>query len=297
MSKNFNTEQEFLSNYNVNEYERPSLCVDNILFTIRDRESKNYRKLPTKSLQVLLTYRENYPFKNCWALPGTFVHMQESLDEAATRCLKEKTNISEVYLEQLYTFGEINRDPRTRVISCTYMSLVDSANLSLKAGKNISAIDFFTVETKVSNYKTIDTKHGNITTYTTELILKNSGTVINASIQTKKELIHTKSITTYQVLKSENIAFDHAKNIVYALDRLKNKVEYTDIAFSLMPDLFTLTNLQKCYEIILDKPLLAANFRRKIANMVIETDKIDTGAGHRPSKLYQFNPNWYKENF
>lgn len=294
---NFKTEKEFLENYNVSEYDRPSLCVDNILFTIREIENENYRKLSNKSLQILLTYRENYPFKNCWALPGTFVNTSESLDEAATRCLKEKSNISDIYLEQLYTFGDVNRDPRTRVISCTYMSLVDSTNLKIKPGRNVSKIDFFTVSTNTSNYKIIDTKAGNISTYTTELILKNIDTTITAKIQTKKELIGTKSITTYKILKSENIAFDHAKNIIYALDRLKNKVEYTDIAFSLMGEYFTLTNLQKCYEILLDKPLLAANFRRKISHMVSETDKITSGAGHRPSKLYKFNPDWHNNNF
>lgn len=297
MNNNFKSEQEFLNNYNVTEYDRPSFCVDNILFTIRESESENYRKLPTKSLQILLIYRNNYPFKNCWSLPGTFINTNESLDEAATRCLKEKSNISNVYLEQLYTFGDVNRDPRTRVISCTYMSLVDSTNFSLKPGKNASDIDFFTVSTKVSDYKVSETSNGNITTYITDLTLKNSHTTITAKVKTQKELIHTKSITSYEIIESENIAFDHAKNIIYALDRLKNKVEYTDIAFSLMPDEFTLTNLQKCYEILLDKPLLAANFRRKISHMVTETNNMDIGAGHRPSKLYKFNPDWHIDNF
>lgn len=294
---NFNTEQEFLKNYDVTEYDRPSLCVDNILFTIRENSNKNYRKLPTNSLQILLTYRDNYPYKDCWSLPGTFINTNESLDNAAIRCLKEKANISNVYLEQLYTFGEVDRDPRTRVISCTYMSLVDSSNLKIKPGKNVSKLDFFTVSTNISNYKVTDTKSGNVTTYTTELILKNSDSTISAKVQTKKELIGTKSIVSYKILKSENIAFDHAKNIIYALDRLKNKVEYTDIAFSLMSEYFTLTNLQKCYEILLDKPLLPANFRRKIAHMVIETNKVTSGAGHRPSKLYTFNPDWRTNNF
>jgi ADP-ribose pyrophosphatase YjhB (NUDIX family) len=267
------------------------------LFTIREIESKNYRKLPEKSLQILLIHRNNYPFKDCWSLPGTFINTNESLDAAATRCLKEKSNISNVYLEQLYTFGEVDRDPRTRVISCTYMSLVDSSNFSLKAGKNASDIDFFTVSTKVSDYQVKENKTGNVTTYITELVLKNSNTTLSAKVKTEKKLVNTKIITNYQILKSENIAFDHAKNIIYALDRLKNKVEYTDIAFSLMPKEFTLTNLQKCYEILLDKPLLAANFRRKISHMVTETDNMTIGAGHRPSKLYKFNPDWYIDNF
>lgn len=297
MNNEFKSEEEFLNNYDATEYDKPSLCVDNILFTIRESESNNYRKLPTKSLQILLVHRNNYPYKDCWSLPGTFITTDESLDDAATRCLKEKSNISNVYLEQLYTFGDVNRDPRTRVISCTYMSLVDSTNFSLKPGKNVTDIDFFTVSTNISDYEVKETKTGNITTYITELTLKNANTTLTAKIKTEKKLVNTKSITTYKIVKSENIAFDHAKTIIYALDRLKNKVEYTDIAFSLMPKEFTLTNLQKCYEILLDKPLLAANFRRKIAHMVTETDNMTVGAGHRPSKLYKFNPDWHIDNF
>ena len=88
-----------------------------------------------------------------------------------------------------------------------------------------------------------------------------------------------------------------AELLIYAIERLKNKVEYTTIAFNLMPERFTLTQLQQVYEILLDKPLLKANFRRKIADMVIETDEQEENAGHRPSKLYKFNNNWQPHIF
>ena len=104
------------------------------------------------------------------------------------------------------------------------------------------------------------------------------------------EIIYTK------ILES-NLAFDHAKMLIYAIERLKNKVEYTTIAFNLMPEKFTLTKLQQVYEILLDKPLLKANFRRKIADMVIETEEYEKNAGHRPSKLYCFNKNWQPHIF
>jgi len=95
-----------------------------------------------------------------------------------------------------------------------------------------------------------------------------------------------------EIVESNGIAFDHAKIIEYGIERLRNKIMYTDIAFNLMPELFTLTELQKVYEIILDKKLLKANFRRKIAPMVIETDEYTKDAGHRPSKLFKFNSGW-----
>ena len=99
-----------------------------------------------------------------------------------------------------------------------------------------------------------------------------------------------------KILESE-LAFDHAKMLIYAIDRLKNKVEYTTIAFNLMPQEFTLTKLQQVYEILLDKPLLKANFRRKIAGMVIETDKYEDNTGHRPSKLFKFNTDYQPHIF
>lgn len=95
-----------------------------------------------------------------------------------------------------------------------------------------------------------------------------------------------------EVIKANGIAFDHAKIIEYGLERLRNKIEYTDIAFNLMPELFTLTELQQVYEVILETELLKANFRRKTAGMVIETNEYTKDAGHRPSKRYRFNPNW-----
>jgi len=95
-----------------------------------------------------------------------------------------------------------------------------------------------------------------------------------------------------ELIESNGIAFDHAKIIEYGIERLHNKIEYTDIAFNLMPELFTLTELQQVYEVILDTELLKANFRRKIAGKVIETDQYTRDVGHRPSKLFRFNPNW-----
>lgn len=291
------TEEEFLKNFDSSKFTNPSISVDNILFTIREQENENYRKLPKKSLQLLMVRRNEHPYQNMWSLPGTFVQMNETLDDCAIRCLKEKTHLNDIYLEQLYTFGDLNRDPRTRVISCTYMSLMDSTKLNTKAGRNVSSVDFFTVHTENTEPMIKKTKRGNISTFTTTLTLQNHDTTLTASIETKRELVDTRNITTYRIVHSDAIAFDHAKAIVYALDRLKNKVEYTDIAFSLMPSVFTLTDLQKCYEILLNKPLLTANFRRKIAHMVTQTDQMEIGAGHRPSKLFTFNPNWHTDVF
>ena len=127
-------------------------------------------------------------------------------------------------------------------------------------------------------------------------MLESKQEVLKSRVKVVKELINGNMIIYTQILQSD-LAFDHSKILIYAIERLKNKVEYTSIAFNLMPEKFTLTKLQQVYEILLDKPLLKANFRRKIADMVIETEEYEENAGHRPSKLYKFNPNWQPHVF
>ena len=95
----------------------------------------------------------------------------------------------------------------------------------------------------------------------------------------------------YKIIKNDSIAFDHPDVIIYGLERLKNKIEYTDIVFNMMPEYFTLGELQQVYEVILNKKLLDPAFRRIIANKVIKTDKVKTGGGHRPSALFKYNNN------
>lgn len=275
---------------------RPSVTIDSIVFTVRDVNVDNYRKLPEKKFQVLLVKRAGEPYKDKWSLPGTFVGEKESFEEAVNRCLEEKANIKDIYLEQLYSWGNPLRDPRERVISTSYMGLVDSNNIQIKAGKNVEEIEWFNIKLKTIQEKRTDRKDGYYKTEQIEIILENKEIVLKSKVEVVKELVNGNLIIYTQILQSD-LAFDHAKMLVYAIERLKNKVEYTTIAFHLMPEKFTLTKLQQVYEILLDKPLLKANFRRKIADMVIETEEYEENAGHRPSKLYQFNTHFQPHVF
>ncbi|HYF94332.1 MAG TPA: hypothetical protein VD969_19100 [Symbiobacteriaceae bacterium] len=98
--------------------------------------------------------------------------------------------------------------------------------------------------------------------------------------------------TKRQIIECGDTAFDHAKMIHYALGRLRNKLEWTDIAFNLVPELFTIKELQKVYEVILGREILDMQFRRDIDRMVIPTNQRRTGAGHRPARLFRSNPGW-----
>lgn len=278
------------------EFFKPSVTIDTIIFTVKDSDVENYRKLPEKKFQVLLVKRASEPYKNKWSLPGTFVNEDERFEEAVNRCLEEKANIKDIYLEQLYSWGDPLRDPRQRVISTSYMGLVDTGDIQIKAGKNVEEVQWFNIKLETIKEKSKEKKEGYYKTEEIEIILENKEITLKSRVKVVKELVNGNVIIYTKILQSD-LAFDHAKILIYAIERLKNKVEYTTIAFNLMPEKFTLTKLQQVYEILLDKPLLKANFRRKIADMVIETEEYEENAGHRPSRLYKFNTNWQPHVF
>jgi ADP-ribose pyrophosphatase YjhB (NUDIX family) len=289
------TEKEFLEKYKPGDYERPSNTVDMLLFTIDDKPVEDVRKLPEKELKILLIKRGDHPYMGCFAIPGGFVNIDEALNEAVYRELKEETNVENVYFEQLYTWGDnVKRDPRMRVISISYMALVDKNNIKPQAGDDACDVKWFSVKKEfVSSSKdngerkdiynlilTSDDEENKIAYQVTEKYTKN-GIITNKEPQ-YEPLSWTK----------EELGFDHIQIIDTALERLKNKIEYTPIAFTLLPQYFTLTELQRVYEVILNKPLLKSNFRRKITPMVKETDCIKENSGHRPAKYYVFNEEW-----
>ncbi|PYG90188.1 NUDIX domain-containing protein [Ruminiclostridium sufflavum DSM 19573] len=291
-NKNGLTEEQFLAAYNADKYEKPSVTADIIIFTVSDEEKESYRKLPQKVLKVLLIKRGDHPYMGQWALPGGFAQIDESLEEAAARELKEETSIDDLYMEQLYTWGDVARDPRMRVISASYLSLADSKTLDIKANDDADDAKWFTVSYKLFQEQKTVTEKGYILTRLFKLELQNEDDRLSAIIKTVKAVEGKVSKTEREILESKGIAFDHAKIIEYGIERLRSKIEYTDTAFNLMPELFTLTELQQVYEVILDTELLKANFRRKIADMVTETNEYTKDAGHRPSKLFKFNANW-----
>ena len=291
------TEKEFLDRYDAKQYERPSVTVDMLVFTVMNEMKESYRKLPEKALKILMVKRGNHPFMGYWALPGGFVDMNESLDEAALRELKEETNIGNIYMEQLYTWGDVDRDPRTRVIGCSYMSLVDSSRLDIKAGDDAEDAEWFKVNCSVIEQKKVILEKGCNVQNKVRLVLSNDREELAAVIKIDKTFDGNVIRVNRELIESNGIAFDHGKIIEYAVERLRNKIEYTDIAFSLMPEHFSLTELQQVHEVILGKKLLKANFRRKISEMVLETGEYTRDVGHRPSKLFKYNPNWVERHF
>jgi 8-oxo-dGTP diphosphatase len=213
-------------------YKKPSVTVDCVVFGLDEED-----------LKIILIERDVEPFKGRWALPGGFVHLDESLEEAAMRELEEETGIQNVFLEQLYTFGDVNRDPRDRVISVAYYSLVNLRDHKIKAATDARNAAWFSVD------------------------------------------------------DVPKLAFDHNKILDVALKRLRGKVRYEPIGFELLPEKFTLTELQQMYEKILEQKIDKRNFRKKILNMELleELDEVQMDVAHRAARLYKFDEKKYRQ--
>ncbi|MCY6960125.1 NUDIX hydrolase [Clostridium brassicae] len=296
MDKHFiDKEEEFLRSYDENDYKRPSVTNDIIIFTTDDKEEDNLRKVPKKGLQVILVKRDDYPYIGKWALPGGFIDIEEDLEVGARRKLKEKTGIDNVYTEQLYTFGDVDRDKRTRVISVGNIALVEKSSIRFKEVDLQKKSEWFWIDkTLISSEKQeqyTENKH--------LLSLKSidEKTIMNYEVTEEigRNIFRRKEIS-YKLLNNstKELAFDHYKILDYGIDRLRNKVEYTPIAFNLLPRVFTVKELQNVYEAIMGKEIL--NFRRKMGEMIIETDEKIEGKAFRPAKVFKFNENW-EHNF
>lgn len=267
----YKTEEEFLASYDPSVFEKLSVTSDILIFSVSSKAQDNYRKLSTKHFSVLLVKRNDFPFKDKWCLPGGFMGIKETSLEASKRILKRETNLENIYLEQLYTFDDVKRDPRMRIISVSYMALVDQNRLLNKLNENASWFDMTIIEDDNEIHITFD--NGN-----------EEFTVVVG--KTLREM--TTDRYEFYSIKNEHLAFDHSLVIVSGIERLKNKIEYTDIVFNMMPEFFTLGELQQVYEVILGRELLDPAFRRIIANKVQKTNKVRTGGGHRPSVLYTY---------
>ena len=292
-------EKEFLKQYDLTKYDRPSVAADMAVFSVmgeqgekQARDKENYRKLPKRKLKILLIRRGDHPYKGDWALPGGFGRRSEEIYETAKRELFEETQISEAYLKLIGVFGKEGRDPRGWIISHTFLALIDGEKYQIRGGSDARDAAWFEVE--FTQEKSAEKREKDLLRRTAVFRLrlvceeKEEPIVLQAVIRREDVIRHFHAETEYFVEEEDGLAFDHAKLICYALLSLRQEVESDGrIVFDLMPEYFTLTELQKVVEIILDKALLTANFRRKMAGYVEETDRMITGAGHRPAKLFQ----------
>ena len=279
-------EKEFLAGYDLTKYDRPSVAADIVVFAIMaDGERDNTRKPQDKKLKILLIERGGYPYKGCWAMPGGFCKKKEDVIDSARRELSEETGIDDAYVKLVGVYGEPGRDPRGWVISSTYMALMDEERCRVKAGDDARDAGWFTVELEdISGKKEVS---GNGERY--RLVLTDSGSDTRLSAVLRKTDMSTRgrSSDSYDIEECEGLAFDHARIITEAVLGLREDLgRDPELAFDLLPERFTLTELQNVYEQIWDMELTTPNFRRKIAEYVEETDAYQAGERYRPAKLF-----------
>lgn len=214
------------------EYPRPGVTVDCVIFGFEENQ-----------LKVLLTKRAIEPYLGQMAFCGGFIDQNETADQCARRKLLEEAGLSDIFLEQLYTFSDIDRDPRFRVISVAYYALVKSINYQPTPGYGIESVQWYSLD------------------------------------------------------QARDLAFDHNRILDLALQRLKGKIRYEPIGFELLPEFFTLPDLHKLYETILERPIDRGNFRKKILSLDVLIDHSSTQENRRArqAKIYSFDPEKYHE--
>ncbi|MDJ0620790.1 MAG: NUDIX domain-containing protein [Calothrix sp. MO_192.B10] len=209
--------------------------VDNVIFSVDTNQNR---------LLALLVMRQQEPFCNCWSLPGTLVRQGESLEDAAYRTLAEKIRVKNLYLEQLYTFGGPERDPREAVNSY---------------GVRYLSVSYFA------------------------LVRFEEAQLITDGIP---------GIAWYPVKQVPQLAFDHQEILAYGHRRLRNKLEYSPVAFDVLPEMFTLNDLYQLYATVLGENFSDySNFRARLLKLGFLSDtgiKVSRGAG-RPASLYKFD--------
>lgn len=210
------TEKEFLAKYRPGDYERPSVTVDILIFAVGQDEEET-------EPQLLLIRRKNHPCIGQWAIPGGFVEMGEALEEAAERELFEETGLKDIYLEQVYTWGDVERDPRTRIISVSYMAVVQKSQLTARAGDDAADARWFQVTKK----KLSDLEDGATYALTIEeeeehvfMSYRVTETYERRGLMWKKE-IQTQLLPVIDMADQEKLAFDHAEILNLAMDRLE----------------------------------------------------------------------------
>ena len=279
-------EKKFLAGYDLTKYDRPSVAADIVVFAIMaDGERDNTRKPQDKKLKILLIERGGYPYKGCWAMPGGFCRKGEDVIDSARRELCEETGIGDAYVKLVGVYGEPGRDPRGWVISSTYMALMDGERCSIEAGDDARDARWFTVELRDISGENETPSGGE----RYRLVLTDSSSDTRLSTVLRRTDMSTcgRCSDSYDIDECEGLAFDHARIIAEAVLGLREDLERDpDLAFDLLPERFTLSELQNVFEQIWDRELTTPNFRRKIADHVDETDHIQEGERYRPAKLF-----------
>lgn len=241
-----------------------------IIFSTDNEERKDVRRLKTKKLQLVLLDNINFPTFN--------VTDKEYIKDTASKEMEKLFGTSKFYIEQLYTWGDPKYYTDKEEMVITYLAIINKNNIKAMS-KNLSFYDI-NIENENSNLQKITLSNDNRKIlYKIETITKRE----RENIDYINKLVEKKEITELT-----------AMIIHTGIKRLRNRIENTNIAFSFLDKEFAISELQQIYEIILDKKLVAANFRKKIEPMIKKTNKVVKESAYRPSIQYTFNEEFIK---
>ncbi|MBN8879555.1 MAG: NUDIX domain-containing protein [Chitinophagaceae bacterium] len=230
MAKGINLKTAELEKISHLDYFNIAVSVDCVIFCYENKE-----------LKVLVIKSDLEEFSNLYSLLGDLVRLDEDLDTASYRILQERTGMEDVYLEQVHTFGSVDRHPSGRVITTAYYSLIDAKHQKLRLTNN--------------------------------------------------------DLHWHPVKNIKKMAFDHKAILDTCLNRLREQVMEHPVIFNLLPEKFSLRELQELYEAILSVELDRRNFRKKIAikDWLVDLNEMEEDVPHRPGKLYKLKPEFKRK--
>lgn len=227
-------EAAFLAAYDPSKYKNPAVAVDLTVFGYSKRE---------KTLKALMVRRKNYPYRGWYSFPGGFMEIDEHIDCAVRRELEEETGLKDVYAELYYVMGDPDRDPRQRVVTPEYFSLVDMERVRPQAGDDAAEAEWFTL----SAYGREEVVRGNTRQETFRLTLSGCGRTFSPVLY--RETVYQDAIERREkVLDTGGIAFDHSQVAFYSLWRLQERLKNSDVAYNALPQVFSLEELEDLYQ-------------------------------------------------
>jgi hypothetical protein len=242
-----------------------------LIFSTDNEERKDVRRLKEKKLQVVLDEKNSIP---------TFeINNQEYIKKSAEKAVEDIFKINTFYIEQLYTWGDPNYYTNDSEIVITYLVIINKKNIK-NMPNNLNFYDIFIENMENENSQKVTLNSGD----------KNIEYKIDTIVTKKRENMEY----TNKIVGQAGISELTAITIHTGIKRLRNRIENTNIAFSFLDKEFAISELQQVYEIILDKKMVPANFRKKIEPMIKKTDKVVKESAYRPSSQYTFNEDFLK---
>lgn len=261
-------EEKFLEEYDISKFERPSVAADMVVFTVTDSIPDNPKKSPVKKLSMMLIKRGEHPYRDFWALPGGFLKMDETIEQCASRELTEETGLEKPYLRQFRTYSGVDRDPRGRIISCAYFSLINNSSEIVAASSDAADAAWFDV---------CISEEENGFSY----ILEKDGETL---ISVRAKEYNDEAVITE---KNGNLAFDHINIITDAIQYIRFGMDTSEYVFMLLPEKFTIPQMQSVYALVKGRTVSKEVVHRLYDKKMEKTMNAQEGGQHKRAVLYR----------